>query len=422
MTNQKFKKELNSLGAKAKEAKEFLLNSSVDTRNDALKFACEEIHKNRSDLFNENEKDLEEAKKLDLQNSFIDRLELNEKRVDSMIDGLNKVINLNDPIGELEEMNPSPSGFKVSKMRVPLGTIGIIYESRPNVTIDAGALCIKSGNTCILRGGSDSFHTSTLLTKFLQQGLKIAGLPETCVQIIDTTDRKMVTEILKASKYIDIIVPRGGKSLVAKIQKEAKVPVFAHLEGICHVYVDNEINLDKSIKIIINSKMRRTGICGAAETLLIDKNLEKESILKIISKLQEVNCEIRGHKSLKDIVPDITLANEEDWSTEYLDAIISVKLVDGVEQAVSHINKYSSQHTETIITENEETANYFLTNVDSAIVMKNASTQFADGGEFGMGAEIGISTGRLHARGPVGANQLTSFKYIVNGDGQIRPN
>ena len=422
MTNQKFKKELNSLGAKAKEAKEFLLNSSVDTRNDALKFACEEIHKNRSDLFKENEKDLEEAKKLDLQNSFIDRLELNEKRVDSMIDGLNKVINLNDPIGELEGMNPSPSGFKVSKMRVPLGTIGIIYESRPNVTIDAGALCIKSGNTCILRGGSDSFHTSTLLTKFLQQGLKIAGLPQTCVQIIDTTDRKMVTEILKASKYIDIIVPRGGKSLVAKIQKEAKVPVFAHLEGICHVYVDNEINLDKSIKIIINSKMRRTGICGAAETLLIDKNLDKESILKIISQLQEVNCEIRGDKSLKDIVPDITLANEEDWSTEYLDAIISVKLVDGVEQAVSHINKYSSQHTETIITENEETANYFLTNVDSAIVMKNASTQFADGGEFGMGAEIGISTGRLHARGPVGANQLTSFKYIVNGDGQIRPN
>ena len=357
-----------------------------------------------------------------MSNSFIDRLSLDKKRICSIIDGLIDISKLEDPLNKVLSKWDRPNGLNISKISVPLGVIGIIYESRPNVTIDAGALCIKSGNTCILRGGSDSFYTSTLLTKFLQQGLKLAGLPETCVQIIDTTDRKMVTEILKASKYIDIIVPRGGKSLVAKIQKEAKVPVFAHLEGICHVYVDNEVNLDKSIKIIINSKMRRTGICGAAETLLIDKNLEKESILKIISELQEVNCEIRGDKSLKDIVPNITLANKEDWSTEYLDAIISVKLVDGVEQAVSHINKYSSQHTETIITDNEETAKYFLTNVDSAIVMKNASTQFADGGEFGMGAEIGISTGRLHARGPVGANQLTSFKYIVNGDGQIRPN
>ena len=416
------KKNIDHYGINAKEAFRSLSLSDNKQRNHALKETAKLLKANIDQILEANKIDIENSRKKSMSNSFIDRLSLDKKRIYSIIDGLIDISKLEDPLNKVLSKWDRPNGLNISKISVPLGVIGIIYESRPNVTIDAGALCIKSGNTCILRGGSDSFHTSTLLTKFLQQGLKIAGLPETCVQIIDTTDRKMVTEILKASKYIDIIVPRGGKSLVAKIQKEAKIPVFAHLEGICHVYVDNEINLDKSIKIIINSKMRRTGICGAAETLLIDKNLEKESILKIISHLQEVNCEIRGHKSLKDIVPDITLANEEDWSTEYLDAIISVKLVDGVEKAVSHINKYSSQHTETIITENEETANYFLTNVDSAIVMKNASTQFADGGEFGMGAEIGISTGRLHARGPVGANQLTSFKYIVNGDGQIRPN
>ena len=416
------KKNIDHYGINAKEAFRSLSLSDNKQRNHALKETAKLLKANIDQILEANKIDIENSQKKSMSNSFIDRLSLDKKRIYSIIDGLIDISKLEDPLNKVLSTWDRPNGLNISKISVPLGVIGIIYESRPNVTIDAGALCIKSGNTCILRGGSDSFHTSTLLTKFLQQGLKIAGLPETCVQIIDTTDRKMVTEILKASNYIDIIVPRGGKSLVAKIQKEAKVPVFAHLEGICHVYVDNEINLDKSIKIIINSKMRRTGICGAAETLLIDKNLEKESILKIISQLQEVNCEIRGDKSLKDIVPDITLANEEDWSTEYLDAIISVKLVDGVEQAVSHINKYSSQHTETIITENEETANYFLTNVDSAIVMKNASTQFADGGEFGMGAEIGISTGRLHARGPVGANQLTSFKYIVNGDGQIRPN
>ena len=416
------KKNIDHYGINAKEALRSLSLSDNKQRNHALKETAKLLKANIDQILEANKIDIENSQKKSMSNSFIDRLSLDKKRIYSIIDGLIDISKLEDPLNKVLSTWDRPNGLNISKISVPLGVIGIIYESRPNVTIDAGALCIKSGNTCILRGGSDSFHTSTLLTKFLQQGLKIAGLPETCVQIIDTTDRKMVTEILQASKYIDIIVPRGGKSLVAKIQKEAKVPVFAHLEGICHVYVDNEINLDKSIKIIINSKMRRTGICGAAETLLIDKNLEKESILKIISQLQEVNCEIRGDKSLKDIVPGITLANEEDWSTEYLDAIISVKLVNGVEQAVSHINKYSSQHTETIITENEENASYFLTNVDSAIVMKNASTQFADGGEFGMGAEIGISTGRLHARGPVGANQLTSFKYIVNGDGQIRPN
>ena len=421
MSNQKFKKELNSLGAKAKEAKEFLLNSSVDTRNDALKFACEEIHKNRSDLFDENEKDLEEAKKLDLQNSFIDRLELNEKRVDSMIDGLNKVINLNDPIGELEGMNPSPSGFKVSKMRVPLGTIGIIYESRPNVTADASALCIKSGNASILRGGSEAVRSNNHIVTQVRKGLTKANLPEDSVQLIQNQDRDLVKEFIKFDDCIDLIIPRGGSSLVRLIAAESKVPILKHFEGLCHVFVDTEADLELAQKVVSNAKSYRYGICGAMETLLVSEDIAQKFLPKIVNEFNEQGVEVRACSQALGIV-SANKANEEDWSTEYLDAIISVKLVDGVEQAVSHINKYSSQHTETIITENEETANYFLTNVDSAIVMKNASTQFADGGEFGMGAEIGISTGRLHARGPVGANQLTSFKYIVNGDGQIRPN
>ena len=416
------KRNIDHYGINAKEALKILSLSDNKQRNNALTETAKLLKANIYQILEANKSDIENSKRKSMSSSFIDRLSLDKKRIYSIVDCLMDISKLEDPLNKVLSTWDRPNGLNISKISVPLGVIGIIYESRPNVTIDAGALCIKSGNTCILRGGSDSFHTSSLLTRFLQQGLKLAGLPETCVQIIDTTDRTMVTEILKASKYIDIIVPRGGKSLVAKIQNEAKVPVFAHLEGICHVYVDHEVNLDESIKIIINSKMRRTGICGAAETLLIDKRLEKDSILKIISQLKEVKCEIRGDQFLKNIIPDITLANEEDWSTEYLDAIISVKLVNGVEQAVSHINKYSSQHTESIITENDATANYFLTNVDSAIVMKNTSTQFADGGEFGMGAEIGISTGRLHARGPVGANELTSFKYIVRGSGQIRPN
>ena len=338
------KKNIDHYGINAKEAFRSLSLSDNKQRNNALNETAKLLRANINQILEANKIDIENSQKKSMPNSFIDRLSLDKKRIYSIIDGLIDISKLEDPLNKVLSTWDRPNGLNISKISVPLGVIGIIYESRPNVTIDAGALCVKSGNTCILRGGSDSFHTSTLLTKFLQQGLKIAGLPETCVQIIDTTDRKMVTEILKASKYIDIIVPRGGKSLVAKIQKEAKVPVFAHLEGICHVYVDHEINLDKSIKIIINSKMRRTGICGAAETLLIDKNLEKESILKIISQLQEVNCEIRGEKTLNDIVPNITLANEEDWSTEYLDAIISVKLVDGVEQAVSHINTVSYTH------------------------------------------------------------------------------
>ncbi len=416
------KKNIDHYGINAKEALKSLSLSNNKQRNNALNETAKLLKANINEILEANKIDIENSKKKSMSNSFIDRLSLDKKRINSIIDGLMDISKLEDPLNKVLSTWDRPNGLNISKISVPLGVIGIIYESRPNVTIDAGALCIKSGNTCILRGGSDSFHTSTLLTKFLQQGLKFAGLPETCVQIIDTTDREMVTEILKASKYIDIIVPRGGKSLVAKIQKEAKVPVFAHLEGICHVYVDHEINLDKSIKIIINSKMRRTGICGAAETLLIDKKLEKDSILKIISKLQEANCEIRGDKSLKNIVSNITLANEEDWKTEYLDSIISIKIVNGVKEAISHIDKYSSNHTESIITENKNTANFFLNNVDSAIVIHNASTQFADGGEFGMGAEIGISTGRLHARGPVGASHLTSFKYLVRGNGQIREN
>ena len=416
------KNNIKNYGINAKEAFKSLSLSDNKQRNKALNETAKILQENINKILEVNKIDVENSKKKSLPNSFIDRLLLDRKRIDLIINSLIDISKLADPLNQELGIWDRPNGLIISKISVPLGVVGIIYESRPNVTIDAGALCIKSGNTCILRGGSDSFHTSMLLTKFLQQGLKLAGLPETCVQIIDTIDRKMVTEILKASEYIDIIVPRGGRSLVAKIQEEAKVPVFAHLEGICHIYVDREVDLDKSLDVIINSKMRRTGICGAAETLLIDKKLQNDKIFKIISELQKFNCEIRGDEFIKNISNDITLASEEDWSTEYLDAIISVKLVGGVKEAVCHINHYSSQHTETILTENEATADYFLKNVDSAIVMKNASTQFADGGEFGMGAEIGISTGRLHARGPVGANQLTSFKYIVKGNGQIRPN
>jgi len=337
-----------------------------------------------------------------------------------MCDGLEEISTLADPIGKKIESWDRPNGLKIEKVSVPLGIIGIIYESRPNVTIDAGSLCIKSGNVSILRGGSDSFHSSKLLANLMQEGLEQSNLPKNVVQFVETTDRAMVTQMLQASKYIDVIIPRGGKSLVEKIQQEARVPVFAHLEGICHVYIDHEANMEIALNVLLNSKLRRTGVCGAAETLLIDKRLDENQVFNIISQLVSKGCEVRAEKAIKNKFNNISIATEKDWYTEYLDSIISVKYVNDVENAIEHINKYSSDHTETIITENKNTAEKFLNHVDSAIVMHNASTQFADGGEFGMGAEIGISTGRLHARGPVGSEQLTSFKYIVRGTGQTR--
>ena len=419
MTNQKFKKELNSLGAKAKEAKEFLLNSSVDTRNDALKFACEEIHKNRSDLFKENEKDLEEAKKLDLQNSFIDRLELNEKRVDSMIDGLNKVINLNDPIGELEGMNPSPSGFKVSKMRVPLGTIGIIYESRPNVTADASALCIKSGNASILRGGSEAVRSNNHIVAQVRKGLTKANLPEDSVQLIQNQDRDLVKEFIKFDDCIDLIIPRGGSSLVRLIAAESNVPILKHFEGLCHVFVDSEADLDLAQKVVSNAKSYRYGICGAMETLLVSEDIAQKFLPKIVNEFNEQGVEVRACSQTLSIV-SANKANEEDWSTEYLEPIISIKIVKGLDEAIKHINIYGSGHTDSIITENQDKKEKFFKLVDSSSVMHNLPTCYADGFEYGLGAEVGISTDKLHARGPVGLNGLTTQKFILEGRGQIR--
>ena len=419
MTNQKFKKELNSLGAKAKEAKEFLLNSSVDTRNDALKFACEEIHKNRFDLFKENEKDLEEAKKLDLQNSFIDRLELNEKRVDSMIDGLNKVINLNDPIGELEGMNPSPSGFKVSKMRVPLGTIGIIYESRPNVTADASALCIKSGNASILRGGSEAVRSNNHIVAQVRKGLSKANLPEDSVQLIQNQDRDLVKEFIKFDDCIDLIIPRGGSSLVRLIAAESNVPILKHFEGLCHVFVDSEADLGLAQKVVSNAKSYRYGICGAMETLLVSEDIAQKFLPKIVNEFNEQGVEVRACSQTLSIV-SANKANEEDWSTEYLEPIISIKIVKGLDEAIKHINSYGSGHTDSIITENQDKKEKFFKLVDSSSVMHNLPTCYADGFEYGLGAEVGISTDKLHARGPVGLNGLTTQKFILEGRGQIR--
>ncbi len=411
---------IEKISKKSKSAFEVISTSSIEKRNSAILNISKLLEERSRVILDANKSDLENAKKKNLTPSFIDRLTLNESRIKNMCEGLKEISTLQDPIGKNLESWTRPNGLKIEKISVPLGVIGIIYESRPNVTVDAGSLCIKSGNVCILRGGSDSFYSSKLLANLMQEALHQSGLPKNVVQFVETTDRSMVTQMLQASKYLDVIIPRGGKSLVEKIQQEARVPVFAHLEGICHVYIDHEANMEIALNILLNSKLRRTGICGAAETLLIDKRLDENHVSDLIYKLISEGCEVRAEKAIQNKFNKVLLATEKDWRTEYLDSIISVKYVNDVEHAIEHINEYSSDHTETIVTENQRTAEKFLSHVDSAIVMHNASTQFADGGEFGMGAEIGISTGRLHARGPVGTEQLTSFKYIVRGTGQIR--
>ena len=408
------------ISKKSKSAFQIISTSSIEKRNSAILNISKLLKQYTREILAANRLDLDNAKQKNLTSSFIDRLTLNESRIKNMREGLEEIATLADPIGKKLESWDRPNGLKIEKVSVPLGIIGIIYESRPNVTVDAGSLCIKSGNVSILRGGSDSFFSSKLLANLMQEALEQSSLPKNVVQFVETTDRAMVTQMLQASKYIDVIIPRGGKSLVEKIQQEARVPVFAHLEGICHVYIDHEANMKIALNVLLNSKLRRTGICGAAETLLIDKRLDENQVSEIISQLVSKGCKVRAEKEIKNKFNDISLATEKDWYTEYLDSIISVKYVNDVENAINHINKYSSDHTETIVTENKLTAEKFLNHVDSAIVMHNASTQFADGGEFGMGAEIGISTGRLHARGPVGSEQLTSFKYIVRGTGQTR--
>jgi glutamate-5-semialdehyde dehydrogenase len=369
-----------------------------------------------------NAEDVAEARAAGVTGAFLDRLALDPARVEAIAAGIDAVRGLKDPVGTVMESWTRPNGMRIDRVRVPLGVVGIIYESRPNVTADAGVLCLKSGNAAILRGGSDSMRSSRAILTALTEGLRAANLPEAAIQVVPTRDRAAVGLMLAGiDGNIDVIVPRGGKSLVARVQAEARVPVFAHLEGVCHVYVDKAASLDMAKKIVLNAKMRRTGVCGAAETLLVDRAGAGSQLKPLVEMLIGAGCEIRGDKATLAVDKRVKPATEEDWSTEYLDAIIAVKVVDNLEAAIDHIERYGSHHTDAIITEDQATAEKFLRAVDSAIVLHNASTQFADGGEFGFGAEIGIATGRLHARGPVGVDQLTTFKYRIRGTGQTRP-
>lgn len=411
-----------TLGRAAREAAKVLALAPTKQKNDALMAMASKIRRSAADILSENARDLENAKTKELKSSFVDRLTLNESRLEAMARGLEEVAALPDPVGKVMSKWTRPNGLEISRVRVPIGVIGIIYESRPNVTADAGGLCLKSGNAAILRGGTDGFHSSGAIIACLQRGLDIAGLPRTAIQMVPNADRDCVGLMLEGlGGTLDLIVPRGGKSLVARVQADARVPVFSHLEGICHVYVDKAADPGMARTICLNAKMRRTGVCGSAETILIDRAAAEANLKPIVSTLIDAGCEVRGDKATQAADTRVKPATEEDWSTEYLDAIISVKVVDGVDAAMAHIARYGSKHTDSIITGDAATAERFLNEVDSAIVLHNASTQFADGGEFGFGAEIGIATGKLHARGPVGVEQLTTFKYLVRGTGQTRP-
>jgi glutamate-5-semialdehyde dehydrogenase len=379
------------------------------------------LRADRAAILEANARDLAEAEKTSLSAAMRDRLMLNEARVEAMAKGLDEVAELPDPIGTELARWTRPNGLDIARVRVPLGVIGIIYESRPNVTADAGGLCLRSGNAAILRGGSESFHSSRAIVAAMQRGIKAVGLPEAAVQLVPTRDRAAVGMMLTMTDLIDVIVPRGGRSLIERVQRESRIPVIAHLEGICHVYIDRAADLEKARRIVMNAKMRRTGVCGAAETLLVDAAVASTYLPPILADLHAAGCEIRGDAATRALDAEAKPATEADWITEYLDAILSVRVVDGLDGAIAHVNRYGSHHTDSIVTENKAAAERFLAEVDSAIVLHNASTQFADGGEFGMGAEIGISTGRLPPRGPVGAEQLTSFKYLVRGNGQVRP-
>lgn len=422
VTETDIKSMMAKLGNDAKAAAAALAVASTDSKNDALCKMAESLRNNIDTIIEANKIDMTAGEQKGLSKAMLDRLMLDHGRIHAMAVGLEAIAGLDDPVGsEIARWQAPASGLDIARVRTPLGVIGIIYESRPNVTADAGGLCLKSGNAAILRGGSESFHSSHSILNCLHEGLKAAGLPETCIQMVPTTDRAAVGEMLTMSDTIDVIVPRGGKSLVERVTNESKVPLFKHLDGICHVYVDQEADPVKARKIVLNAKMRRTGICGAAETILIDSMAVQSHAQAIIDDLIAAGCEVRGDEEISALDHRIVPASDEDWDTEYLDAIVSIKVVDGVDDAIEHIAEHSSHHTDCIITEDAEAAATFLNEVDSAIVMVNASTQFADGGEFGMGAEIGISTGKMHARGPVGVEQLTSFKYVVRGTGQCRP-
>ncbi|HEV7138347.1 MAG TPA: glutamate-5-semialdehyde dehydrogenase [Steroidobacteraceae bacterium] len=413
---------MEQLGRNAVTAASALALAGTAAKNAALSAAAAAVRSDAAGILAANARDMSAARAAKLTGALLDRLALDEKRVESMARGIEEVAALADPVGTTIAEWRRPNGLRIQRVRVPLGVIGIIYESRPNVTADAGALCLKSGNAVILRGGSESRHSNAAVHACLVVGLGAAGLPPECIQLVPTADRAAVGYMLAGmADYIDVIVPRGGKSLVARVQREARVPVIGHLEGNCHVYVDRDADVRMAQTIALNAKMRRTGICGAAESLLVDRACIDTHLVPVIRALLDAGCEVRGDALVRKADERVRAAAEEDWYTEYLDAIIAARVVDGVDGAIEHIARYGSAHTESIVTANEATAERFLQRVDSAIVLHNASTQFADGGEFGMGAEIGISTERFHARGPVGVEQLTSYKYVVRGSGQIRP-
>jgi glutamate-5-semialdehyde dehydrogenase len=414
--------EMFALGRAARDAAAKLRNASTETKNRALIAAADAIRAHQFKILAANAEDMKSAASRNLSPALMDRLKLDPKRVEATAKGVADVAALPDPVGRELARWTMPNGLNIARVATPIGVLGIIYESRPNVTADAGALCIKSGNAAILRGGSESFHSSRALHAALVEGLVAAGLPAAAIQLVPTTDRTAVGYMLAGlGGAIELIVPRGGKSLVARVQNEARVPVLAHLEGVCHTYVHEKADLAKARALVLNGKMRRTGICGATETMLIDAKIIDTHLMPILNDLAAAGCEIRGDARVRSHFPRAKQATEEDWRTEYLDAIIAVRTVDGIDEAIRHIATYGSQHTESIVTEDKAAAERFMSALDSAIVMHNASTQFADGGEFGMGAEIGIGTGKLHARGPVGVEQLTIFKYVVRGDGQTRP-
>jgi glutamate-5-semialdehyde dehydrogenase len=415
------KAEMEALGRGARAAARVLAITPREAKDRALRAAAQALRAREGEVLAANAKDMAAARERQLSPALLDRLALDPKRVEAMAAGLEDIARLDDPVGAEIARWQRPNGLDIARVRVPLGVVGIIYESRPNVTADAGALCLKAGNAAVLRGGSESFHSSRAILACLQDGLEAAGLPIDAIQLLPTTDRAAVGIMLRMAEHIDVIVPRGGRSLIERVQAESRIPVLAHLEGLCHVYLDAAADLEMARRVTLNAKMRRTGICGAAETLLVDRAAAGRLLPPVLDDLIGAGCEIRGDREVQAMDPRVREATEADWSTEYLDAILAVRLVDGVEGAIDHIERYGSHHTDSIVSEDAGAAERFLAEVDSAIVMHNASTQFADGGEFGMGAEVGISTNRLHARGPVGVEQLTSFKYVVRGNGQIRP-
>jgi glutamate-5-semialdehyde dehydrogenase len=412
--------EIAKIAKRAKEASRILANITTEVKNRALSAMADSLEENVSSILQENARDVESAKSSNLSNAFIDRLTLSPKRIKSMADGLREIVSLPDPIGEVLFMRRRPNGLQVGKVRVPLGVVGIIYESRPNVTSDATGLCLKSGNAVILRGGREAINSNRIISSILMEAGKRCGVPDGAISFIKITDRVAITELVRQDEYVDVIIPRGSQEMIQSIKQEATVPVISHGPGNCHTYVDQSANLEMAEDVVFNAKVQRPGVCNATEKLLVHKDVAQEFIPRIVKRLKEAGVEIRACPKTLDISPELFEATEEDWGKEYLDLIIGIKIVDDIDEAIAHINKYGSNHTEAIITSSYSEAKKFLQDVDAAALFVNASTRFTDGGEFGLGAEIGISTQKLHARGPMGLVELTSTKFIILGDGQIR--